>query len=203
MFYVCYYGWGGDFKRRTHTCYDSEIYKELYLVVAIIPYWFRFAQVLRKNYPSLRRKPYHLLFHNIFKMFKTLFVFFSFFQSIRRLVEEKDKMHGLNALKYLSTILAVAARTIFEMKRGTYWLTVAVTTSSIATLFNTYWDIFRDWGLMNRNSKNPWLRDKLLVPYKSIYFIVMVNQKNKEIKDTFSGLNCCVFAGFLITRVVI
>jgi len=91
------------------------------------------------------------------------------------------------------------------MKRGTYWLTVAVTTSSIATLFNTYWDIFRDWGLMNRNSKNPWLRDKLLVPYKSIYFIVMVNQKqiNKEIKDTFSGLNCCVFAGFLTTRLVI
>ncbi|KAL1194421.1 Phosphate transporter PHO1-like protein [Cardamine amara subsp. amara] len=138
LFYVCYYGWGGDFKRRTHTCYDSDIYKELYLVVAIIPYWFRFAQC------------------------------------IRRLVEEKDKMHGLNGLKYLSTILAVAARTIFEMKKGTYWLTVAVTTSSIATLFNTYWDIFKDWGLMNRNSKNPWLRDKLLVPSKSIYYIVMV-----------------------------
>ncbi|CAH8357582.1 unnamed protein product [Eruca vesicaria subsp. sativa] len=138
LFYVCYYGWGGDFKKRTHTCYESEIYKELYLVVAIIPYWFRFAQC------------------------------------IRRLVEEKDKMNGLNALKYLSTILAVAARTIFETKRGTYWLTVAVTTSTIATLFNTYWDIFRDWGLMNRNSKNPWLRDKLLIPYKSIYFIAMV-----------------------------
>ncbi|KAL0792609.1 hypothetical protein Bca101_063986 [Brassica carinata] len=138
LFYVCYYGWGGDFKKRTHTCYESDIYKELYLVVAIIPYWFRFAQC------------------------------------IRRLVEEKDKANGLNALKYLSTILAVAARTIFETKRGTYWLTVAVTTSTIATLFNTYWDIFRDWGLMNRNSKNPWLRDKLLIPYKSIYFIAMV-----------------------------
>ncbi|CAH2044974.1 unnamed protein product [Thlaspi arvense] len=138
LFYVCYYGWGGDFKKRTHTCYESDLYKELYLVVAIVPYWFRFAQC------------------------------------IRRLVEEKDKMHGLNALKYMSTILAVAARTIFEMNRGTYWLTVAVTTSSIATLFNTYWDIFKDWGLMNRNSKNPWLRDKLLLPYKSTYFIVMV-----------------------------
>ncbi|CAN8265970.1 unnamed protein product [Cochlearia groenlandica] len=138
LFYVCYYGWGGDFKKRTHTCYESDIYKELYLVVAIIPYWFRFAQC------------------------------------IRRLVEEKDKMHGLNALKYMSTILAVAARTIFETNKETYWLTVAVTTSSIATLFNTYWDIFKDWGLMNRNSKNPWLRDKLLVPHKSIYFIVMV-----------------------------
>ncbi|CAH8290010.1 unnamed protein product [Eruca vesicaria subsp. sativa] len=113
LFYVCYYGWGGDFKKRTHTCYESEIYKELYLVVAIIPYWFRFAQVL-------------------------------------------------------STYL-----NIYTCK-GTYWLTVAVTTSTIATLFNTYWDIFRDWGLMNRNSKNPWLRDKLLIPYKSIYFIAMV-----------------------------
>ncbi|KAG5381711.1 hypothetical protein IGI04_033181 [Brassica rapa subsp. trilocularis] len=138
LFYVCYYGWAGDFKKRTHECYESEIYKKLYLVVAIVPYWFRFAQC------------------------------------IRRLVEEKDKNQGLNALKYLSTILAVATRTIFEMQKGRYLLTVAVATSTIATLFNTYWDIFMDWGLMNPNSKNPWLRDKLLIPHKSTYFIVMV-----------------------------
>ncbi|KAF3503495.1 hypothetical protein F2Q69_00039641 [Brassica cretica] len=138
LFYVCYYGWAGDFKKRTHECYESDIYKKLYLVVAIVPYWFRFAQC------------------------------------IRRLVEEKDKNQGLNALKYLSTILAVATRTIFEMQKGRYLLTVAVATSTIATLFNTYWDIFMDWGLMNPNSKNPWLRDKLLIPHKSTYFIVMV-----------------------------
>ncbi|KAF2575368.1 hypothetical protein F2Q70_00000240 [Brassica cretica] len=138
LFYVCYYGWAGDFKKRTHECYESDIYKKLYLVVAIVPYWFRFAQC------------------------------------IRRLVEEKDKNQGLNALKYLSTILAVATRTIFEMQKGRYLLTVAVATSTIATLFNTYWDIFMDWGLMNPYSKNPWLRDKLLIPHKSTYFIVMV-----------------------------
>ncbi|KAH0856055.1 hypothetical protein HID58_084316 [Brassica napus] len=46
LFYVCYYGWAGDFKKRTHECYESDIYKKLYLVVAIVPYWFRFAQVL-------------------------------------------------------------------------------------------------------------------------------------------------------------
>ncbi|CAH8384974.1 unnamed protein product [Eruca vesicaria subsp. sativa] len=138
LFYVCYYGWAGDFKKRTHECYESDIYKKLYLIVAIVPYWFRFAQC------------------------------------IRRLVEEKDRNNGINALKYLSTIIAVAARTVFEMHKGTYWLTLAVTTSIIATLFNTYWDIFKDWGLMNRNSKNPWLRDKLLIPHKSTYFIVMV-----------------------------
>uniref|UniRef100_A0A0D3E0M3 EXS domain-containing protein n=1 Tax=Brassica oleracea var. oleracea TaxID=109376 RepID=A0A0D3E0M3_BRAOL len=138
LFYVCYYGWAGDFKKRTHECYESDIYKKLYLVVAIVPYWFRFAQC------------------------------------VRRLVEERDKNQGLNALKYLSTILAVATRTIFEMQKGRYLLTVAVATSTIATLFNTYWDIFMDWGLMNPNSKNPWLRDKLLIPHKSTYFIVMV-----------------------------
>ena len=114
-------------------------------------------------------------FQNVSKLF--FVCLFVWLQCIRRLVEEKDKMNGLNALKYLSTILAVAARTIFETKRGTYWLTVAVTTSTIATLFNTYWDIFRDWGLMNRNSKNPWLRDKLLIPYKSIYFVAMVKAR--------------------------
>lgn len=110
-------------------------------------------------------------------------------QCIRRLVEEKDKNQGLNALKYLSTIVAVAARTVFEMHKGKYWLTVAVATSTIATLFNTYWDIFMDWGLMNRNSKNPWLRDKLLIPHKSTYFIVMViKKKSKTEAFLFRGI---------------
>ncbi|XP_019057105.1 PREDICTED: phosphate transporter PHO1 homolog 9-like [Tarenaya hassleriana] len=137
LFYICYYGWG-DFKRRSNKCYESDVYRRFYIIVAIIPYWFRFAQC------------------------------------IRRMLEEKNKDHGLNALKYMSTIIAVATRTLFEWRKGTYWLTVAATTSSIATVFNTVWDLVHDWGLMNRNSRNPWLRDKLLVPYKSVYFVAMV-----------------------------
>ncbi|KAI3726123.1 hypothetical protein L1987_65920 [Smallanthus sonchifolius] len=44
----------------------------------------------------------------------------------------------------------------------------------VATVFSTYWDIVMDWGLLCRNSENPWLRDKLILPNKSIYFIAMV-----------------------------
>lgn len=124
------------------------------------------------------------IYLNIFSKCSKL-CFFFWLQCVRRLVEERDKNQGLNALKYLSTILAVATRTIFEMQKGRYLLTVAVATSTIATLFNTYWDIFMDWGLMNPNSKNPWLRDKLLIPHKSTYFIVMVI-KTKHRSFSFS-----------------
>ncbi|KAL6186816.1 hypothetical protein ACLB2K_042935 [Fragaria x ananassa] len=41
-------------------------------------------------------------------------------------------------------------------------------------LYGTYWDLVVDWGLLHRNSKNRWLRDKLVIPYKSVYFGAMV-----------------------------
>ncbi|KAF5955114.1 hypothetical protein HYC85_007970 [Camellia sinensis] len=31
-----------------------------------------------------------------------------------------------------------------------------------------------DWGLFQKNCKNSWLRDKLLVPHKTVYFVAMV-----------------------------
>lgn len=138
-FYICYYGWG-NFEERSNTCEESEVYKVLYIVVAIIPYWFRFVQCLR------------------------------------RLVEEKDTAHGLNGLKYFSTITAVAIRTIYshQKQKTKTWLVLAAATSGIATMTSTYWDIVIDWGLLNRNSTNPWLRDKLVVPHKGVYYAAMV-----------------------------
>ncbi|KAL4353142.1 hypothetical protein GQ457_06G043880 [Hibiscus cannabinus] len=97
-FYICYYGWG-NFKERSNTCGENEVYKVLYIVVAIIPYWIRFVQC------------------------------------VRRLFEEKDTAHGLNA-----PILGHCQRL----------------------------------GLLNRNSTNPWLRDKLAVPHKGVYYVAMV-----------------------------
>nr|ANY26941.1 phosphate transporter PHO1-like protein 9 [Fragaria x ananassa] len=136
-FYVCYYGWG-DFLKRSHNCLDNNVYKTFYFIVAIIPYWIRSLQCLR------------------------------------RLVEEKDGMQGLNGLKYFSTIVAVAMRTSFDMKKGMTWKILAMTSSIVATLVSTYWDIVIDWGLLQRNSENRWLRDKLLIPNKSVYFVAMV-----------------------------
>ncbi|GMJ04127.1 hypothetical protein like AT3G29060 [Hibiscus trionum] len=139
QFYICYYGWG-NFRERSNTCGESEVYKVLYIVVAIIPYWIRFIQCLR------------------------------------RLFEEKDVAHGINGLKYFSTIAAVAIRTIYQhqQEKTTTWLVLAAVTSGIATMASVYWDIVVDWGLLNRNSTNPWLRDKLVLPHKGVYYVAMV-----------------------------
>lgn len=99
-------------------------------------------------------------------------------QCLRRLYEEKDAMHGLNGLKYFSTILAVSTRTAYTLNNGNVWKLVAWITSANATIFSTYWDIVIDWGLFQRNSKNILLRDKLLVPHKSVYFAAMVSLKD-------------------------
>ncbi|CAN4079405.1 unnamed protein product [Withania somnifera] len=137
QFYVCYYVWG-NFRTRSNKCQESSVYQILYIVVAIIPFWSRFIQCLR------------------------------------RLFEEKDSMQGLNALKYFSTIIALVMRTLYDQKRGTFWRVMAASTSGITTVANTYWDLVIDWGLLQRNSRNRWLRDKLLVPHKIVYFVAIV-----------------------------
>lgn len=136
-FYICYYGWG-DFIRRTNTCSQSNIFEAFYFVVAIIPYWIRTLQCLR------------------------------------RMIEEKDVRHVFNGLKYFSTVIAVAMRTGNDLNMGMTWRTLAAVSSAIATISGTYWDIVCDWGLLRRNSKNPWLRDKLLISNKSVYFAAIV-----------------------------
>ncbi|KAJ6371304.1 hypothetical protein OIU77_001751 [Salix suchowensis] len=80
-FYICYYGWG-DFTTRTNTCSGSRVFESFYFVVAMIPYWFRFLQCLR------------------------------------RLFEEKDSGEAYNGLKYFLIIIAVAARTAYELRMG-------------------------------------------------------------------------------------
>ncbi|KAI6700534.1 hypothetical protein NL676_014858 [Syzygium grande] len=51
---------------------------------------------------------------------------------------------------------------------------IAAAGSGVATVANTYWDLIIDWGLLRRNGKNSWLRDKLAIPNRSIYFVAMV-----------------------------
>ncbi|KAF3975062.1 hypothetical protein CMV_001667 [Castanea mollissima] len=97
-----------------------------------------------------------------------------FLQSLRRFVEEKDAMQGLNGLKIFLILIAVAMRTTYDLKRAMTWRIIAAVSSGVATVAATYWDIVIDWGLLRRNSKNPWLRDKILVSNRSVYFVAMV-----------------------------
>ncbi|KAL0431733.1 UNVERIFIED_CONTAM: Phosphate transporter [Sesamum radiatum] len=43
----------------------------------------------------------------------------------------------------------------------------------VTTIYNTYWDIVIDWGLLQKNAKNRWLRDKLLISNKAVYFLAI------------------------------
>ncbi|CAH8257599.1 unnamed protein product [Arabidopsis lyrata] len=135
--FICYYGLGG-YLQRQNKCHSHGVYNAFYFVVAVIPYWLRFLQC------------------------------------IRRLCEEKESVHGYNALKYMLTIIAVIIRTAYELKKGRTWMILALVSSGVATGMNTFWDIVIDWGLLRRHSQNPYLRDKLLVPHKSVYFAAMV-----------------------------
>ncbi|XP_074309705.1 phosphate transporter PHO1 homolog 10-like [Silene latifolia] len=136
-FYICYYSRPG-FPQGQSKCHDYGVYNAFYYVLAIIPYWIRFLQCLR------------------------------------RLVQEGDRMHGYNAVKYLMAVIAVVIRTVYELKKGTPWMVMALVSSAMAVAYNTYWDLVVDWGLLRRNSKNFYLRDRLLVSHKSVYYIAMV-----------------------------
>lgn len=95
-----------------------------------------------------------------------------------------------NALKYLSTVVALVVRTIQSQRPidgpavpfWTFWRILAFSTSGVTTVYNTYWDIVIDWGLMQKNSKNAWLRDKLLISNQAVYYIAIV-----------SLIFCCIF----------
>ncbi|MCL7029356.1 hypothetical protein MKW94_030758 [Papaver nudicaule] len=95
-------------------------------------------------------------------------------QCFRRYFEEKDGMQGINGFKYLSIVLAVSMTTAYGKHNTTALWVMAWITAVIAAVVAIYWDLVFDWGLLRRNSKNPWLRDKLIVPHKSVYFGIMV-----------------------------
>lgn len=50
--------------------------------------------------------------------------------------------------------------------------------SIIATIYTNYWDLCNDWSLLKKKSKNRWLRDKIILKNKSIYFIAIVSNPN-------------------------
>ncbi|XP_054810058.1 phosphate transporter PHO1 homolog 3-like [Prosopis cineraria] len=97
-----------------------------------------------------------------------------FLQCLRRLFEEKDSMQGYNAVKYFLTLAAVCIRTAYSLNKGISWKVLAWIFSIFAAIYSTYWDLAIDWGLLQRNSKNRWLRDKLILTQKNVYFAAMV-----------------------------
>ncbi|KAF8401951.1 hypothetical protein HHK36_012902 [Tetracentron sinense] len=92
-------------------------------------------------------------------------------QCARRWFDEGDINHLANLGKYVSAMVAAGARITFSRQPTQLWLVMVITTSSVATVYQLYWDFVKDWGLLNPKSKNPWLRDELILKNKSIYYL--------------------------------
>ncbi|KAI4379172.1 hypothetical protein MLD38_005502 [Melastoma candidum] len=94
-------------------------------------------------------------------------------QCARRWFDEGEMSHLMNLGKYVSAMFAAGAKVAYERERGIGWLCLVVVISGFATIYQLYWDFVRDWGLLQVNSKNPWLRNELLLRHKYIYYLSM------------------------------
>ncbi|KAH7834220.1 hypothetical protein Vadar_013867 [Vaccinium darrowii] len=94
-------------------------------------------------------------------------------QCARRWFDEGQTSHLVNLGKYVSAMLAAGAKVVYEKERSVGWLCLVVLMSSGATVYQLYWDFVKDWGLLQFHSKNPWLRNELMLRRKFIYFFSM------------------------------
>ncbi|KAL2613437.1 hypothetical protein R1flu_025129 [Riccia fluitans] len=98
-----------------------------------------------------------------------------FMQCARRFIEERDRAHIANGGKYLSALVAVILRIQYGRTSSVAWAFLFVLSSAVATVYQVYWDLVVDWGLLRKKSSNKWLRDQLIMPKgKVIYFISMI-----------------------------
>ncbi|CAN7127118.1 unnamed protein product [Brassica rapa subsp. narinosa] len=97
-------------------------------------------------------------------------------QCIRRWWDESNTDHLVNMGKYVSAMVAAGVRITYARESTNLWLTAVLVSSVVATLYQLYWDFVKDWGLLNPKSKNPWLRDDLVLKNKNFYyFSIAVN----------------------------
>ncbi|KAL4289953.1 hypothetical protein GQ457_14G013580 [Hibiscus cannabinus] len=94
-------------------------------------------------------------------------------QCARRWFDEYDLNHLANMGKYVSAMVAAGARLTYATQSNNLWFSLVLVTSVVATFYQLYWDFVKDWGLLNPNSRNPWLRDDLILKNKSIYYLAM------------------------------
>ncbi|XP_010466678.1 PREDICTED: phosphate transporter PHO1 [Camelina sativa] len=92
-------------------------------------------------------------------------------QCIRRWWDESNSDHLINMGKYVSAMVAAGVRITYARESTTLWLTMVLASSVVATIYQLYWDFVKDWGLLNPKSKNPWLRDNLVLRNKNFYYL--------------------------------
>jgi hypothetical protein len=99
-----------------------------------------------------------------------------FLQCLRRYYNTHHfNPHLLNAGKYLVGIVSILLGT-FAKVNGHLYLRIIWIISLVATTTYSYtWDILMDWGFFQKNSKNKFLRDDLIFPTWTYYYVMISN----------------------------
>lgn len=97
------------------------------------------------------------------------------YKCARRWFDDNDVNHLANMGKYVSAMVAAGARVTYSRQSDQLWFAIVLITSVVATTYQLYWDFIKDWGFLNPNSRNPWLRDDLVLKKKSIYYLSIVS----------------------------
>lgn len=95
--------------------------------------------------------------------------------------------------KYVSAMVAAGARVTYSRQHDNLWLAIVLISSVVATAYQLYWDFIKDWGFLNPKSRNPWLRDDLVLKNKNIYYMSIVSYL------PFSDLNITIIS-FLMSE---
>ncbi|KAG6520400.1 hypothetical protein ZIOFF_017450 [Zingiber officinale] len=117
-------------------------------------------------------------------------------QCARRWFDEGETSHLVNLGKYVSAMLAAGAKVAYEKENNIGWLLLVVVVSSAATVYQLYWDFVKDWGLLQLDSKNPWLRSELILRRKYVYYISMVCHPNDLVMKTNLHFSSVFFSSF-------
>ncbi|CAK9228659.1 unnamed protein product [Sphagnum troendelagicum] len=115
----------------------------------------------------------NMTFKLLMYVFSLLPYWWRFLQCLRRWRDEGDKLQLYNSGKYMSAMVAVVLRLAYVSHSSIALLVLFVLSSCFATLYQVYWDVVVDWGLLQQNSKNPGLRDNLILKRKYLYYISM------------------------------
>nr|CAB3467988.1 unnamed protein product [Digitaria exilis] len=145
---ACYYITGSYMTQDYGYCTRVKHFRDLAYAVSFLPYYWRAMQLV-------------VLFFTVV------------LQCARRWFDEGDINHIVNLGKYVSAMLAAGTKLAYENNDSAGWLSLVVIVSSIATIYQLYWDFVKDWGLLQFNSKNTWLRNDLILKQKYIYFLSM------------------------------
>ncbi|XP_075488776.1 phosphate transporter PHO1-like [Primulina tabacum] len=92
-------------------------------------------------------------------------------QCARRWFDESNSDQLANLGKYVSAMVAAGARLTYAREPSNLWMIIVLLTSMVATVYQLYWDYIKDWGIFDPKSKNPWLRDDLILKNKGVYYV--------------------------------